>query len=290
VHSAFLIAALVILLSLSVAASAWAVSAEDDEESSTPSPPSRVGVSLWSRFKLSKEAEKGIKDAAERLVKERINIKEFGGVAADCFVLKSEGGWYTIYMRVFGKPPSGTPEASEGKAKTWEAAFKYNPEDGTYEVISFSEVYNLLVPEDIKQKAMMIGEKDEEIKAFLAENTENNLTSKADWISRHHGIVRLQYTAASALNKTHALYKGLIAYIDVKGEEILHVQKYEGVGYAPGLKEEPKPREEAGILTAANAATANAATRTPVEYYYGLGVTLAAVAIGTLLAIRKVKS
>ena len=48
------------------------------------------------------------------------------------------------------KPPSGTSEASEGKAKTWEATFKYDPEHGTYEAISFSEVDNFLVREDTR--------------------------------------------------------------------------------------------------------------------------------------------
>ena len=128
VRSALLVLAVVLLLSLSVVASAWGASTEDDDEASTASPPLRVGISLWSRFELSKEAEKGIKDAAERLVRERINIKGLGGVAADCFILKSEGEQYIVYMRVFGKLPSGTPEASEGKAKTWEATFKYDPE------------------------------------------------------------------------------------------------------------------------------------------------------------------
>jgi len=286
VRSAFSILTVALLLGLSMVAPAWAVSTEDDDEASTASPPSRVSVSLWSRFELSKEAEKGIKDVAEQLVKERINIKELGGVAADCFILKSEGKQYIVYMRVFGKPPSGTLEASEGKAKAWEATFKYDPEHGTYEAtsFSFSEVDNFLVPEDTKQKAMTIGEKDGEIKAFLVENSEKNLTSHADWISRHDGIVRLLFTAASALNETHALYKGLIAYIDMKGEEVLHVQKYEGVGYAPGLKERHKPGE-AGTQT-----TANVAANTSVEYYYGLGAILAVAAAGTLLATKKTKS
>jgi len=169
----------------------WTASTEDDEEASTTSSPSRVSISLWSRFELSKKAEKGVKDAAERLVRKKIDTKELGGVAADCFILKSEEGQYIVYMRVFGKPPSGTPEASEGKAKTWEATFKYDPEHGTYEAISFSKVDNFLVLGDIRQKAMMICEKDEEIKAFLTENAEKNLTIHADWISRHDGIVRL---------------------------------------------------------------------------------------------------
>ncbi|RLG17281.1 hypothetical protein DRN63_03125 [Nanoarchaeota archaeon] len=204
------------------------LSTDNDEEASTASPSLSVSVSLWSRFELSREAEKRIKDAAERLVKERINIKGLGGVAAECFVLKSEGERYVVYIRVFGKPPSGTSEASEGKAKTWEATFKYDPEHGTYEAISFSEVDNFLVREDTRQKAMMICEKDEKIKAFLAENAEKNLTLHADWISRQDGIVRLIFAAFSALNKTHALYRGLIAYIDLKGEEAFHVQKYKG--------------------------------------------------------------
>ena len=191
VRSAFMILTVVLLLGLSMTAPPWAASTEDDDEASITSPPSRMSISLWSRFELSKEAEKGIKDAAERLVKERIDIKELGGVAADCFILKSEEGQYIVYMRVFGKPPSGTPEASEGKAKTWEATFKYDPEHGTYEAISFSKVDNFLVLGDIRQKAMMICEKDEEIKAFLTENAEKNLTIHADWISRHDGIVRL---------------------------------------------------------------------------------------------------
>jgi len=261
----------------------WAASTEDDDEASTASPPSRVNVSLWSKFELSKESENSIKDAAERLVREKIDIKELGGVAADCFILKSEEGHYIVYMRVFGKPPSGTSEASEGKAKTWEAAFKYDPEHGTYEAISFSKVDNLIIPDDTRQKAMTICEKDEEIKAFLAENAEKNLTSKADWISRHDGIVRLQFTAASALNETHAIYKGLIAYIDLKGKEALHMQKYEGVGYAPGLKEAHKPGE------ARTQTTANQAASIPVEYY-GLGAILVAAAAGTILAIRRSKN
>ena len=262
----------------------------NDEEASTASPPLRVGISLWSRFELSKEAEKRIKDAAERLVKKRINIKGLGGVAADCFILKSEGEQYIVYMRVFGKPPSGTPEASEGKAKTWEATFKYDPEHGTYEAISFSEVDNFIVPEDTRQKAMMICKKDEEIKAFLAENTEKNLTLHADWISRHDGIVRLLFTAFSALNETHALYKGLIAYIDLKGEETLHVQKYEGVGYAPGLKGTSKFREATILREVGTQTAANAAASIPVGYYYGLGAILTAVAVGTILAIKRMKS
>ena len=239
---------------------------------------------------MSREAEKGIKDVAEQLVKERINIKELGGVAADCFILKSEGKQYIVYMRVFGKPPSGTPEASEGKAKAWEATFKYDPEHGTYKAISFFKVDNFLVPEDTKQKAMMICEKDGEIKPFLVENAEKNLTSHADWISRHDGIVRLLFTAASALNETHALYKGLIAYIDLKGEEALHVQKYEGVGYAPGLKGTSKFREASILREVGTLTTVNAATSTPVEYYYGLGAIFAVVAAGILLAIWKTKS
>ncbi|RLF12169.1 MAG: hypothetical protein DRJ69_01195, partial [Thermoprotei archaeon] len=210
------------------------------------------------------------------LVAERVDIKELGGVAVDCFVLKSEGGWYAIYMRVLGKPPSGTPEASEGEVKTWEGSFKYHPEHRTYEVISFLEVDNFLVPEDVKQEAMMISEKDEEIRAFLTENFENNLTSKADWISRHDGVVRLQFIAVSALNKTHALCKGLTSYIDLKGEEVLYVQRYEGV-----FKFKEK-REEAGTL-----AVTNVAVSAPLEYC-GLGALLVAVA-GALLAIRKLK-
>jgi len=290
VRSAFLMLAVVLLLGLSVAAPAWAVSTEDDDEASTASPPLRVSVSLWSRFELSKEAEKGIKDVAERLIRERIDIKGLGRVAAECFVLKSEGEQYIVYMRVFGKPPSGTPDASEGKAKTWEATFKYDPEHGTYKAISFSEVDSFLVPEDTKQKAMMICEKDGKIKAFLAENTEKNLTLHADWISRHDGIVRLLFSAFSALNETHALYRGLIAYIDLKGEEALHVQKYEGVGYAPGLKGASKFREATILREVGTQTTANAAASIPVEYYYGLGAILAAVAAGTMLAIRKMKS
>ena len=283
VRSAFLVLTVTLLLALSMTAPAWAASTEDDDEASTASPPSRVNVSLWSKFELSKESENSIKDAAERLVREKIDIKELGGVAADCFILKSEEGHYIVYMRVFGKPPSGTSEASEGKAKTWEAAFKYDPEHGTYEAISFSKVDNLIIPDDTRQKAMTICEKDEEIKAFLAENAEKNLTSKADWISRHDGIVRLQFTAASALNETHAIYKGLIAYIDLKGEEALYVQKYEGVGYAPGLKEAHKPGE------ARTQTTANQAASIPVEYY-GLGAILVAAAAGTILAIRRSKN
>ncbi|MCD6539015.1 hypothetical protein J7L18_10490, partial [Candidatus Bathyarchaeota archaeon] len=203
VRSAFLILTVVLLLGLSMTAPPWAESTEDDDEASTTLPPLRVGVSLWSRFELSKEAEKGIKDATERLVRERIDVKGLGGVAAECFVLKSEGEQYIVYMRVFGKPPSGTSEASEGKAKIWEATFKYDPEHGAYEAISFSQVDNFIVPEDTRQKAMMICEKDGEIKAFLTENAEKNLTSRADWISRHDGIVRLIFTAFSALNETH---------------------------------------------------------------------------------------
>jgi len=266
------------------------VSTDSDDEASTTSPPSRVSVSLWSRFELSKEAEKHIKDIAEQLVKERINIKELGGVAADCFILKSEGRQYIVYMRVFGKPPSGTPEASEGKAKTWEVTFKYDPEHGTYEAISFSEIDNFIVPEDTRQKAMMICEKDEKIKAFLAENAEKNLTSRADWISRHDGIVRLLFTAFSALNETHALYRGLIAYIDLKGEETLHVQKYVGVGYAPGLKGASKFREATILREVGTQTTANAAASIPGEYYYCLGAILAAAAAGMILAIWGTKS
>jgi len=266
------------------------VSTDSDDEASTTSPPSRVSVSLWSRFELSKEAKKGIKDAAERLVRERIDIKGLGGVAADCFILKSEGEQYIVYMRVFGKPPSGTSEASEGKAKTWEATFKYDPEHGTYEAISFSEVDNFIVQEDTRQKAMMICEKDEEIKGFLAEDAEKNLTLHADWISRHDRIVRLLFSAFSALNKTHALYRGLIAYIDLKGEEVLHVQKYEGVGYAPGLKGASKFREASILREVGTQTRANAAASIPVEYYYGLAALLAAVAAATMLAIRKMKS
>ncbi|MCD6537374.1 hypothetical protein J7L18_02005, partial [Candidatus Bathyarchaeota archaeon] len=119
--------------------------------------------------------------------------------------------------------------------------------------------------------------------AFLTENAEKNLTSRADWISRHDGIVRLIFTAFSALNETHALYRSLIAYIDLKGEEVLHVQKYEGVGYAPGLKEAHKPGE-AGTQT-----TANPASSTPLKYY-GLGAILVAATAGTILAIKKTKS
>jgi len=191
---------------------------------------------------------------------------------------------------VFGKPPSGTPEASEGKAKTWEATFKYDPEHGAYEAISFSQVDDFIVPEDKRQKAMMICEKDEEIKAFLKENAEKNLTSKADWISRHDGIVRLLFTAFSALNKTHALYKGLIAYIDLKDEEALYVQKYEGIGYAPGLKGTSKLREATILREVGTQTAANAAASIPVEYYYGLGAILAAAAAGTILAIKRMKS
>ena len=290
VRSVFLILTVTLLLGLSMTATAWAASTEDDDEASTASPPSRVSISLWSKFELSKEAEKGIKDAAERLVRERIDIKGLGGVAADCFILKSEGRRYIVYMRVFGKPPSGTPEASEGKAKTWEATFKYDSEHGTYEAISFSQVDNFIVPEDTRQKAMMICEKDEEIKAFLTENAEKNLTSKADWISGHDGIVRLLFTAFSALNKTHALYRGLIAYIDLKGEEVLHVQKYEGVGYAPGLKGTSKFREATILREVGSQTPANTSVSIPVEYYYGLGAILAAAAAGTILAIRRMKS
>ena len=289
-HVAFPALTVMLLLGLSMVAPACAVSTEDDDEALTASPSSRVSVSLWSRFEMSREAEKGIKDVAEQLVKERINIKELRGVAADCFILKSEGKQYIVYMRVFGKPPSGTPEASEGKAKAWEATFKYDPEHGTYKAISFFKVDNFLVPEDTKQKAMMICEKDGEIKPFLVENAEKNLTSHADWISRHDGIVRLLFTAASALNETHALYKGLIAYIDLKGEETLHVQKYEGVGYAPGLKGTSKFREASILREVGTLTTVNAATSTPVEYYYGLGAILAVVAAGILLAIWKTKS
>ena len=290
VHVAFPVLTVMLLLGLSMAAPAWAVSTEDDDEALTTSPPLRMGVSLWSRFKLSREVEKGITDAAERLVNERINIEEFGGVAAECFVLKSKEGWYTIYMRVFGKPPSGTPEASEGKAKTWEATFKYDAEHGTYEATSFSEVNDFLVPEDTKQRAMMICEKDGKVKAFLVENTEKNLTSHADWISRHDGIVRLLFTAFSALNETHALYRGLIAYIDLKGEETLHVQKYVGVGYAPGLKGASKFREATMLREVGTQTTANAAASIPGEYYYCLGAILAAAAAGMILAIWGTKS
>jgi len=270
---------------------------DNDNEASTASPPLRVSISLWSRFELSKEAEKGVKDAAERLVRERIDIKGLGGVAADCFILKSEGKQYIVYMRVFGKPPSGTPEASEGKAKTWEATFKYDPEHGTYEAISFSQVDNFIVPEDTRQKAIMICEKDEEIKAFLTENAEKNLTSRADWISRHDGIVRLIFTAFSALNKTHALYRGLIAYIDLKGEEALYVQKYEGIGYAPGLKGASKFREATLLREVGTQTKANATASIPVEYYYGLGAILAALGTilvaataRTIIAVKKTKS
>jgi len=149
---------------------------------------------------------------------------------------------------------------------------KYNLTQGTHEVTSFSEVDNFLVPGNIKQMAMTISEKDEEIKAFVTENNinsqadwinrdegiikqmamtisekdeeikafvtenaENNLTSQADWINEHDGIVRLQHTATLLLNETHALYRGLTTYIDVEGE-VLHVEKHEETWYAPGLR------------------------------------------------------
>ncbi|RLG43271.1 MAG: hypothetical protein DRN92_09755 [Thermoproteota archaeon] len=270
----------------------------DAEPSITPPSKIGIGISLWSRFELSKETEKDIKDTAERLVKERINVEELGGVAAiECFVLRSEGEWYTIYARIFGKPlPPESPGASEGKgasegrAMAWEAAFNYNPAQGTYEVISFSEVDNFLVPDDVEQEAVKIGEGDTEIKAFVTENAENNLTLRVMWINRHEGIVRLEYAAALLLNETHALYKGLTAYIDVGGEEVLHVEKHEGVWYAPGLKGAPEP-EEIGMGTptltpGATPTTTNTAASTPVKYY-SLGAILVAIAAVTLLAVRK---
>ncbi|RLI46246.1 hypothetical protein DRO64_01235 [Candidatus Bathyarchaeota archaeon] len=71
VRSAFLILTVVLLLCLSMTAPPWTASTEDDEEASTTSSPSRVSISLWSRFELSKKAEKGVKDAAERLVRKK---------------------------------------------------------------------------------------------------------------------------------------------------------------------------------------------------------------------------
>jgi len=240
-----------------------------------PLPPPKIGVTIWSKFELSEETEKSIKGATERLVEEQINVEEIGGVAVECFVLKSEGEWYTIYVRVFGRPPPSL----ESKV----AAFKYDLTQGTYEVTSFSEVDNFLVPENIKQRAMTISEKDEEVKAFVAEN---NLTSQADWINRDEGIVRLQYTTTLVLNETHTLYKGLTAYIDVEGEEVLHVEKYEEIWCAPGLKETPPTPAPTPTMTPA---PANAAANTPVEYY-GLAAVLVAIAVGTLLVTKKVKT
>jgi len=244
-----------------------------------PLPPPKIGVTIWSKFELSEETEKSIKGATERLVEEQINVEEIGGVAVECFVLKSEGEWYTIYVRVFGRPPPSL----ESKVMAWEAAFKYDLTQGTYEVTSFSEVDNFLVPENIKQRAMTISEKDEEVKAFVAEN---NLTSQADWINRDEGIVRLQYTTTLVLNETHTLYKGLTAYIDVEGEEVLHVEKYEEIWCAPGLKETPPTPAPTPTMTPA---PANAAANTPVEYY-GLAAVLVAIAVGTLLVTKKVKT
>jgi len=248
----------------------------------TPPSPPKIGIAIWSKFELSKETEKSIKGATERLVEEQINVEEIGGVAVECFVLKSEGEWYTIYVRVFGRPPP--PGSLESKVMTWEAAFNYNPEHGTYEVTSFSEVDNFLVPENIKQMAMTISEKDEEIKAFV---TENNINSQADWINRDEGIVRLQYTAKLLLNETHTLYRGLTTYIDVEGE-VLHVEKHEETWYAPGLRG-ALPSTPAPTPTATPAPT-NAASSLPVEYCYGLGAVLVAIAVGTLLVAKKVKT
>jgi len=235
----------------------------------TPPSPPKIGIAIWSKFELSKETEKSIKGATERLVEEQINVEEIGGVAVECFVLKSEGEWYTIYVRV---------------VMTWEAAFKYNLTQGTHEVTSFSEVDNFLVPENIKQMAMTISEKDEEIKAFV---TENNINSQADWINRDEGIVRLQYTAKLILNETHTLYRGLTTYIDVEGE-VLHVEKHEETWYAPGLRG-ALPSTPAPTPTATPAPT-NAASSLPVEYCYGLGAVLVAIAVGTLLVAKKVKT
>jgi len=292
----------VLLLSFSMVATVQAASkeADDDEETSNAiSTPIKIGVSIWSKYELTNKTEKGIKDAVEQLIEERINVEKLGGIAVDCFILKREGGWYIIYARIFGKPLPGSPEASEGKAKTWEATLKYNIAERFYNVTSFSEVDSFLVQEDIRQKAMTICERDEEVRAFITENAENNLTLQATWINKDDEIVRLVYAAAQLLNETHALYKGLTAYIDVDAEEILCMQMHQGVWYAPGLKAPPKDRltpppdiEELikTVETGTSITTTNTTTSShPAEHCYYLGALLATAVIGALIAIRKAK-
>jgi len=292
-----LVLIVVLLLSFSMVATAQAAKeADDDEETSNAiSTPLRIGVSIWSKYELTNETEKSIKDAVEQLIEERINVEKLGGIAVDCFILKREGGWYIIYARIFGKPLPGSPEASEGKAKTWEATLKYNIVEGFYNVTSFSEVDSFLVQEDIRQKAMTICERDEEVRAFITENVENNLTLQATWINKDDEIVRLVYAAAQLLNETHALYKGLTAYIDVDAEEILCMQMHQGVWYAPGLRGSlatPPDIEELikTVETGTSITTTNTTTSShPAEHCYYLGALLATAVIGALIAIRKAK-
>ena len=68
------------------------------------------------------------------------------------------------------------------------------------------------------------------------------------------------------------------------------MQKYEGVGYAPGLKGTSKFREATILREVGTQTAANAAASIPVGYYYGLGAILTAVAVGTILAIKRMKS
>jgi len=249
--------------------------------STAASPPFKVGIGLWSKYELSEEAEEGIRGVAQQLVEERINVEGLGGVAAECYVLKREGEWYTVYMRVFGMPP---PEPLGSRAMAWEATFKYNPTQGAHEVVSFSEVDDFLASDDVKRRAVAISEKDVEIRAFVVENAKNGLSSQADWISKREEVVRLQYTVVLTLNETHILYRSLTAYIDLRSEEVLYAEKLEEVWCAPTPPTPPIPEPAPAPIT--NNVTAS----TPIEFYYGLSAVAVALAVGILLVVRKLKS
>jgi len=94
-------------------------------------------------------------------------------------------------------------------------------------------------------------------------------------INRIDEIVRVKYKVAILLNKTHALYKTLTAYIDIKNEEILYKQIHQGVWYAPGLKaikiEEIKVAQEAFHP----------------EFNYGIGVLLVLLAIVIIVVVAR---
>ena len=201
----------------------------------------RVHVNVYSKFDLKPEEEKKIIEVAEGIIQEKIDVKSYGGLGADCYVLKKIGDWFTVYMKILSKPLPGTPEASEGRAFAWEAVFKWASVKN-YEVLSFSEVEpKEIVPEEVKSSAIEVAKTSREVRSFLTESG-GNMSVLVRWINRYDEVVEIKCSVTIPLNETHNLYKYLSAYVDVDDKEVLFVEKKEGVWYAPltpGVKPRP---------------------------------------------------
>ncbi|RLG59155.1 hypothetical protein DRN86_04690 [Candidatus Geothermarchaeota archaeon] len=230
--------------------------ASETTEAPQSAPALRVHINVYSKFELKPEEEGGIRKVAEEIIEEKINVKSYGGLGADCYVLRKIGDWFIVYMKILSKPLPSTPEASEGRAFAWETVFKWASAKN-YEVVSFSEVEpEEIVPEEVKSSAIEVAKTSEEVKSFLTESR-GNVSVQGRWINRHDEVVEIKCSVTVPLNETHSLYKDLSAYVDIDDKEVLFVEKKEGVWYAPPSSPTPtpgvKPRSEVlGELTAEN--------------------------------------